>query len=85
MNPEELFSPIKIGSLMLKNRIIFPPISTNLASVSGEVTDRFVYHYARRAKGGAAVVTVENACIDYPATMGGQLSQDLTIRLPFQD
>jgi len=66
-----LFSSIRVGSLTLKNRIIFPPVSTNLAEVSGQVGDRFIYHYARRAKGGAAVVTVENACIDYPATMEG--------------
>ncbi len=66
-----LFSSIRVGSLTLKNRIIFPPVSTNLAEVSGEVGERFIYHYARRAMGGAAVVTVENACIDYPATMEG--------------
>jgi len=66
-----LFSPIRVGSLVLKNRIVFPPISTNLASASGELTDEFIYHYARRAKGGAALITLENACIDYPATMEG--------------
>jgi 2,4-dienoyl-CoA reductase-like NADH-dependent reductase (Old Yellow Enzyme family)/thioredoxin reductase len=71
MNFEKLFSPIRVGSLMLRNRIIFPPISTNLASVSGEVTDKLIYHYSRRAKGGAALITLENACIDYPATMEG--------------
>ncbi len=68
---KSLMSSIRVGSLNLKNRMIFPPISTNLANVSGEITDRFVYHYARRAKGGAAIVTVENACIDYPITMAG--------------
>lgn len=71
MKFEKLFSPIRVGSLTLRNRIIFPPISTNLASVSGEVTDKLIYHYARRAKGGAALITLENACIDYPATMEG--------------
>ncbi len=39
-----LFSPIRVGSLVLKNRIVFPPISTNLASASGELTDEFIYH-----------------------------------------
>ncbi len=68
---KSLMSSIRVGSLNLRNRMIFPPISTNLASVSGEINDRFIYHYARRAKGGAAIVTVENACIDYPVTMAG--------------
>lgn len=71
MEFNKLFSPIRVGSLVLKNRIVFPPISTNLASASGELTDEFIYHYARRAKGGAALITLENACIDYPATMEG--------------
>ncbi|MGC8979609.1 hypothetical protein [Caldisericum sp.] len=71
MEFEKLFSPIRVGNLVLRNRIIFVPVSTNLASVTGEVTDDFIYHYAMRAKGGSAIVTVENACIDYPTTMEG--------------
>ncbi len=71
MKYEKLFSPIKVGKLTLKNRIVFPPISTNLASVEGEITDRMIYHYVRRAKGGAALIILENACIDYPITMAG--------------
>ena len=71
MKFEKLFSNMRIDSLALKNRIIFPPISTNLASITGEVTDEFIAHYSRRAKGGAALITVENACIDFPLTMMG--------------
>ncbi|MGC8634232.1 MAG: FAD-dependent oxidoreductase [Candidatus Limnocylindrales bacterium] len=66
-----LATGLRVGSLTLKNRIIFPPISTNLAAVTGEVTDAFIYHYARRAQGGAALLTLENVCIDYPAAMEG--------------
>ncbi len=66
-----LFSEIRVGSLTLKNRIIFPPISTNFASVDGEVTPYFIYHYARRAKGGAALITLENMCIQYPDARHG--------------
>ena len=72
MKFEKLFSPIKIGNLTSRNRIIFPPVSTNLASTTGEVTDDFIYHYGRRARGGAGIVTVENACIEYPVTMEGR-------------
>ncbi len=68
-----LFSEIRVGSLTLKNRIIFPPISTNFASVDGEVTPYFIYHYARRAKGGAALITLENMCIQYPDARHGAI------------
>ncbi|MGC9001142.1 FAD-dependent oxidoreductase [Caldisericum sp.] len=71
MNYKNLFSEIKVGNLTLKNRIIFPPISTNLASNSGEVNSEFIYHYARRAKGGAALITLENMCIQYPDARNG--------------
>ncbi len=71
MSYNNLFSEIRVGSLTLKNRIIFPPISTNFASVDGEVTPYFIYHYARRAKGGAALITLENMCIQYPDARHG--------------
>lgn len=71
MSYNNLFSEIRVGSLILKNRIIFPPISTNFASVDGEVTPYFIYHYARRAKGGAALITLENMCIQYPDARHG--------------
>lgn len=71
MKYQNLFSEIRVGSLTLKNRIIFPPISTNFASTKGEVTPEFIYHYARRAKGGAALITLENMCIQYPDARHG--------------
>jgi 2,4-dienoyl-CoA reductase-like NADH-dependent reductase (Old Yellow Enzyme family) len=67
----KLFSPIEVGRVEIKNRIIFPPIATNLAYVSGEISDRQVFHYVRRARGGAGLIIVENACIDYPASRHG--------------
>ncbi len=71
MTHEHLFSGIRVGSLFLKNRIIFPPISTNLAAISGELTPEFIDHYKRRAKGGAAIVTLENMCIQFPEARHG--------------
>ena len=56
---EELFSPIKIGSMELKNRIVMPPMTTVLGGADGEVTDRFIDFYAARARGGAALITAE--------------------------
>ncbi len=71
MNKELLFSEIKVGSLTLKNRIIFPPISTNFADSTGNVNAELIYHYKRRAMGGAALITMENMCISYPDGRSG--------------
>ena len=37
-NYEHLFSPIKIGNQLVKNRLFMPPLSTNLGK-KGYVTD----------------------------------------------
>ena len=62
----KLFSHGCIGNLKVKNRIVFAPISTNLASVTGEVTKRLIEHYHRIAQGGAGLIIVENACVHFP-------------------
>ncbi len=66
-----LFEPGFIGKMKLRNRIIMPPISTNLASEDGTVTDELVFQYAERARGGVGLVTVENVCVDYPLARHG--------------
>ena len=61
-----LFDKIYIRNVELKNRIVFPPISTNFANPDGSLSERFIAHYERRAKGGAGLIIVENSCIDWP-------------------
>lgn len=53
-----LFSPIKIGSMTLRNRIVFPAHLTNFAE-HGLPTERQAYYYAERAKGGAGLIITE--------------------------
>lgn len=64
---ERLFSPGRIGTMKLKNRIVYPPMGTNIC-VGGEVTDRFLAYHEARAKGGIGLDIIENANID---TAGG--------------
>ncbi len=54
-----LFNPIKIKSLELKNRIVLPPMTTLLGSPDGTVSDKFIDYYVARARGGAALITAE--------------------------
>ncbi len=62
----KLFEPINIGNVELMNRVVFPPISTNFALENGRLTERFVRHYKRRARGGVGLIIVENTSIDFP-------------------
>ncbi len=58
-----LFSPFKIGNLLLDNRIIGAATVTNLGRFDGNINDRMIALYDRRAAGGAALITVEMTAV----------------------
>ena len=55
---KKLFEPIKVGSLIFKNRIVMAPAHNILPSAEGEVTQAMCDYFSARAKGGAAMITV---------------------------
>ena len=65
MHYPNIFKEGKIGNLTLKNRVVMPPMGTNLAGAEGEVTDELIAYYEERAKGGTGLIIVEFTCIDY--------------------
>ncbi|MEH7247550.1 NAD(P)/FAD-dependent oxidoreductase [Neobacillus niacini] len=64
----KLFSPLKIGSLELKNRIVKAPQSTGLSNRDGTVSERLVRHYKELARGGTGLIIVEYTYIDNEAS-----------------
>ena len=60
MKPEKsnLFTPLKIGSLEIKNRVVMPPMCMYSAE-DGYVNDWYLQHYATRAIGGTGLIIVE--------------------------
>lgn len=54
-----LFSPISINGLVLKNRIVMPPMCTAFATIGGAVTDRLIGYHRTRARGGVGLIDVE--------------------------
>ena len=71
MKYENIFSPLEVRGMRLRNRIVMPPIGSNFASVTGEVTEEMMKYYELRAKGGTGMIIVENACVDYPLGTNG--------------
>ena len=59
----EITKPISIGKMVLKNRIVLAPMSTNMAR-NGKVTKRMIDYYVERAKGGISMITVEDAMVE---------------------
>jgi 2,4-dienoyl-CoA reductase-like NADH-dependent reductase (Old Yellow Enzyme family)/thioredoxin reductase len=59
MNHDPLFQPLQLGSLSLPNRVVMTTVKLGYASQAGEVSERHVAFYIRRAEGGAALLTTE--------------------------
>ena len=54
---KHLFTPIKLGNLVLKNRIFSAPTSLNWNAPDGTILPENIAYFELKAKGGAAVVT----------------------------
>lgn len=57
-----LLDSIRIGSLEVPNRLVMPPMGTQLAGKGGQVTERLLEHYRDRAP-GVGLVIVEHAYV----------------------
>ncbi len=60
---QHLFSPLQIGAMLMKNRIVMAPMGTNLASPDGEVTQNLINYLEARARGGVGLIVTEDATI----------------------
>lgn len=60
----KLFSPIQIGAMTLKNRVVMPGLTSNFASADGHATDQLISYLCERAKGGVGLILVESAFTD---------------------
>ncbi|HJV67475.1 MAG TPA: mycofactocin system FadH/OYE family oxidoreductase 2 [Geomonas sp.] len=62
-----LFSPLKLGTTEVKNRISFQPHLTNLA-IGNLPSERQMYYWGERAKGGAGLIITEELTV-HPTDM----------------
>ena len=61
-----LLSPIRIGNIRLKNRILAAPTSPAMIDTLGHMTPAMAAYLEEKAKGGAAVVTYGEAIVHSP-------------------
>jgi len=74
-----LFTPLKINTVELKNRIMMSPAFSNSAAPGGFVTEWTEKHYAKRAAAGVGLVMVEHTGVSGYYIHGGnrlQVSSD---------
>jgi 2,4-dienoyl-CoA reductase-like NADH-dependent reductase (Old Yellow Enzyme family)/thioredoxin reductase len=67
------FSPIQIGTLAVKNRLVAAPMVMNHATEDGHVTPRMLPYYAAKAAGGFGLVHVEASYIRPDGNMFGRM------------
>src|SRR3990172_295243 len=65
-----LLSPLEIGTLKLKNRIVQAPMRTDLAATDGEVTERLLKYYEERARAGPGLIITESSHVDNLGSKG---------------
>ncbi|MDO5418112.1 MAG: NAD(P)/FAD-dependent oxidoreductase [Lachnospiraceae bacterium] len=53
-----LLEELKVGNLTLKNRIMFPPLTTGYEERDGSIGERSFHFYERLAKGGVSYIVI---------------------------
>lgn len=69
-NFPNMFSPINIGTVMVPNRFVVPPMGNNFANTDGSMSERSAAYYEARAKGGFGLITIESTVV-YKQAKGG--------------
>ena len=60
-----LCAPLRVGNVTLRSRMCSAPMGFPDLTEKGELTEGAIAFYENRARGGAAIVTVSEACVDY--------------------
>ena len=68
---ENIFNPLTVKNMTIKNRIVMTPMGTNYGEQNGEMSFLHMDYYEQRAKGGVGLIIVENASVDSPQGSNG--------------
>jgi len=60
----KLLEPIKVGTVLLKNRIVMAPMETMHNNADGSVSQDMIDYYVERARGGVGLIIVQNSAVD---------------------
>jgi len=55
---QHLFTPLPVGKMELRNRIVMLPMTTGYGEADETVGDRFIDFFAERARGGAGLIVI---------------------------
>jgi len=61
---EKLFSPVRIGSMELRNRLVMSPMENQYGTPEGTPSQRSIDYFVARARGGVGLITLGASSID---------------------
>lgn len=61
---DKLFTPFKIGTCEIPNRIVEPAMVTNMPTEDGLATDQYIKYHVEKAKGGYGLIITEDYLIE---------------------
>ncbi|MCB1614843.1 MAG: FAD-dependent oxidoreductase [Pseudomonadales bacterium] len=61
---EKLFSPVSIGGMQLKNRLVMSPMTTDYGNEDQTPSQRLIDYLSARARGGVGLITAEVCTVD---------------------
>ena len=84
MSYDMLFSPMKIGNVEIKNRIVMAPMCMGFGQYNGCATETMMDYYEERAKGGVGLIFTEITRINdiTGASSFGQLGMSHAYQIP---
>lgn len=77
---EKLFSEGRINGCRIKNRIVLAPMDDCLGQASGEITQRSIEYYAKKAKGGCGLIIIGYIGVTGPKLAGAAMSGQTFLR-----
>ncbi|MFB6291190.1 MAG: NADH:flavin oxidoreductase [Candidatus Bipolaricaulia bacterium] len=71
-----LFTPITVGGIRLRNRLVFPPMQMGKAGEEGEVTEDLIDHYRKYSSSSGLIVVEHSYVLPEGKYSSGQLGID---------
>ena len=61
---DTVFSPIKIGGIEIRNRLVVPAMVMNFCTIDGTATERYIAYHEAKARGGWGLIITEDYAVD---------------------
>jgi 2,4-dienoyl-CoA reductase-like NADH-dependent reductase (Old Yellow Enzyme family) len=69
MQKWKLLEPLKLGNLVLRNRIVMAPLENHLNNADGSVSQKLIDYYVERARNGVSTIIVQHTHVNNTSSL----------------